>query len=96
MGCIAASLGDVSTPAEMTSTPAEMTSTPAESVSAPAEMTSTPAEMTFPPKSTNRPPLKTSPMANFSGGLRVERLPVDAELSSLSLYLNYIYAIWMA
>ena len=103
MGCIAASLGDVSTPAEMTSTPAEivsapaeMTSTLAEMTSTPAEMTSTPAEMTFPPKNTNRPPLKKSPMANFSGGLRVERLPVDAELSSLSLYLNYIYAIWMA
>ena len=96
MGCIAASLGDVSTPAEMTSAPAEIVSTPAEIVSAPAEMTSTPAEMTFPPKNTNRPPLKTSPRANFSGGLRVERLPVDAELSSLSLYLNYIYAIWIA
>lgn len=64
MGCIAASLGDVSTPAEMTSTPVEMTSTP--------------VEMTFPPKNTNRPPLKASPRANFSGGLRVEGLPVDA------------------
>lgn len=101
MGCIAASLGDVSTPAEIVSMIAEMTSTPAEIVSAPAEMTSTlaeivsasaemtfpPAEMTFPPKNTNRPPLKTSPRANFSGGLRVEGLPVDAELSSLCLYL---------
>lgn len=96
MGCIAASRGDVSTPAEIVSVPAEMTSTPAEMTSTPAEMTYTPAEMTFPPKNTNRPPLKTSPRANFSGGLRVERLPVDAELSSLSLYLNYIYAIWMA
>ena len=74
MGCIAASLGDVSTLAEMTSTP---------------------AEMAFPPKNTNRPPLKTSPRANFSGGLRVEGLPVDAELSSLRLYL-IIYTIWMA
>ena len=80
MGCIAASLGDVSTLAEMTSTPAEI-------VSASAEMTSTPAKMTFPPKNTNRPPLKTSPRANFCGGLRVEGLPVDAELSSLCLYL---------
>lgn len=71
MGCIAASLGDVSTLAEMTSKPAEMTSTP-------AEIVSTPAEMTFPPKNTNRPPLKASPRANFSGGLRVEGLPVDA------------------
>lgn len=82
MGCIAASLGDVSTPVEIVSTPAEMTSMP--------------AEMTFPPKNTNRPPQKTSPRANFSGGLRIEGLPVDAELSSLCLYLNYIYAIWMA
>lgn len=64
MGCIAASLGDVSTPAEMTSTPAEIVSAP--------------AEMTFPPKNTNRPPLKASPRANFSSGLRVEGLPVDA------------------
>ena len=96
MGCVAASLGDVSTPAEMTSAPAEIVSTPAEMTSTPAEMTSMPAEMTFPPKNTNRPPLKTSPRANFSGGLRVEGLPVDAELSSLCLYLNYIYAIWMA
>ena len=87
MGCIAASLGDVFTPAEMSSTPAEMTSTPAEIVSTPAGMTSTPAEMTFPPKNTIRPPLKTNPRANFSGGLRVEGLPVDAELSSLCLYL---------
>lgn len=87
MGCIAASLGDVSTPAEMTSAPAEMTSTPAEMISTPAEIVSAPAEMTFPPKNTNRPPLKTSPRANFSGGLRVEGLPVDAELSSLCLYL---------
>ena len=96
MGCIAASLGDVSTPAEMTSAPAEIVSTPAEMTSTPAEMTSMPAEMTFPPQNTNRPPLKTRPRANFSGGLRVEGLPVDAELSSLCLYLNYIYAIWMA
>ena len=103
MGCIAASLGDVSTPAEMTSTPAEivsapveMTSTPAEIASAPAEIASTPAEMTFPPKNTNRPPLKTSPRANFSGGLRVEGLPVDAELSSFCLYLIlYILSGWL-
>lgn len=96
MGCIAASLGDVSTPAEMTSMPAEMTSTPVEIVSAPAEMTSTPAEMTFPPKNTNRPPLKASPRANFSGGLRVEGLPVNAELSSLCLYLIlYMLSGWL-
>lgn len=74
-------------PAEIVSAPTEMTSTPAEIVSTPAEMTSTSAEMTFPPKNTNRPPLKTSPRANFSGGLRVEGLPVDAEPSSLCLYL---------
>lgn len=96
MGCIAASLGDVSTPAEMTSMPVEIVSAPAEMTSTSAEIVSAPAEMTFPPQNTNRPPLKTSPRANFSGGLRVEGLPVDAELSSLSLYLNYIYAIWMA
>lgn len=96
MGCIAASRGDVSTPAEMTSTPAEIASTPAEMTSAPAEIVSAPAEMTSTPKNTNRPPLKTSPRANFSGGLRVEGLPVDAELSSLCLYLYSIYAIWMA
>lgn len=76
--------------------PAEMTSAPAEIVSAPAEMTSTIAEMTFPPKNTNRPPLKTSPRANFSGGLRVEGLPVDAELSSLCLYLIiYMLSGWL-
>ena len=76
-------------PAEMTSTPAEMTSTPAEIVSALAEMT-------FPPKNTNRPPLKASPRANFSGGLRVEGLPVDAELSSLCLYLIiYMLSGWL-
>lgn len=85
-----------STPAEIVSAPVEMTSTPAEIASAPAEIASTPAEMTSTPKNTNRPPLKTSPRANFSGGLRVEGLPVNAELSSLRLYLNYIYAIWMA
>lgn len=96
MGCIAASLGDVSTPAEMTSTPAEIVSTPVEIVSAPAEIASAPAEMTFPPKNTNRPPLKASPRANFSGGLRVEGLPVDAELSSLCLYLIiYILSGWL-
>lgn len=89
MGCIAASLGDVSTPAEIASTPAEIASTP-------AEMTSTIAEMTSPPKDTNRPPLKTSPRANFSGGLRVEGLPVDAELSSLCLYLIiYMLSGWL-
>ena len=89
MGCIAASLGDVSTLAEMTSTPAEIVSTP-------AEMTFPPAEMTFPPKNTNRPPLKASPRANFSGGLRVEGLPVNAELSSLSLYLiMYMLSGWL-
>lgn len=82
-------LGDVSTLAEMTSTPVEMTF-------APAEMTSTIAEMTSPPQDTNRPPLKLALGLAFSGGLRVERLPVDAELSFLYLYLNYIYAIWMA
>ena len=71
MGCIAASWGDVSTPAEIVFTSAEI-------VSVPAEMTSPPAEMTFPPKNTIRPPLKTSPRANFCGGLRVEGLPVDA------------------
>lgn len=110
MGCIAASLGDVSTPAEIASAPAEIVSAPAEIASAPteivsalaemtfppAEMTSTPAEMTFPPKNTNRPPLKTSPRGNFSGGLRVEGLPVDAELSSLCLYLIvYILFGWL-
>lgn len=78
MGCIAASRGDVSTPAEMTSVPAEMTSPPAEMTFPPAEIASTPAEMTFSPKNTIRPPLKTSPRANFRGGLRVEGLPVDA------------------
>lgn len=89
MGFIAASLGDVSAPAEMTSTPAEI-------ASAPAEIASTPAEMTFPPKNTNRPPLKTSPRANFSGGLRVEGLPVNAEPSSLCLYLIiYILFGWL-
>ena len=77
----------VSVPAEMTSMPAVMTSTPAEMTFPPAEIASTPAEMTFPPKNTIRPPLKASPRANFSGGLRVEGLPVDAELSSLCLYL---------
>lgn len=55
-----------------------MTSTPAEIASALAEIASALAEMTFPPKNTIRPPLKTSPRANFSGGLRVEGLPVDA------------------
>lgn len=76
--------------------PAEMTSTPAEIVSTPAEMTSTITEMTFPPKNTNRPPLKASPRANFSGGLRVEGLPVDAELSSLCLYLIiYMLSGWL-
>lgn len=76
--------------------PAEMTSTPAEIVSTPAEMTSTITEMTFPPKDTNRPPLKASPRANFSGGLRVEGLPVDAELSSLCLYLIiYMLSGWL-
>lgn len=85
-----------SAPVEMTSTPAEIASAPAEIVSAPAEMTSTPAEMTFPPKNTNRPPLKTSPRANFNGGLRVEGLPVNAELSSLSLYLIlYMLSGWL-
>lgn len=96
MGCIAASLGDVSTPAEIASTPAEIASTPAEIASAPTEIVSTPAEMTFPPKNTIRPPLKTSPRANFSGGLRVEGLPVDAELSSLCLYLIlYMLSGWL-
>ena len=85
-----------STPAEIVSAPAEMTSTPAEIVSAPAEMTSTITEMTFPPKDTNRPPLKASPRANFSGGLRVEGLPVDVELSSLCLYLIiYMLSGWL-
>lgn len=89
MGFIAASLGDVSAPAEIVSAPVEMTSTP-------AEIASTPAEMTFPPKNTNRPPLKTSPRANFSGGLRVEGLPVNAEPSSLCLYLIiYILFGWL-
>ena len=110
MGCIAASRGDVSTPAEIVSAPVEMTSTPAEIASAPAEIASapaeiastpaeiasTPAEMTFPPKNTIRPPLKASPRANFSGGLRVEGLPVDAELSSLCLYLIiYMLSGWL-
>lgn len=58
--------------------PAEIVSTPAEIVFTPAEIVSAPAEMTFPPKNTNRPLLKASPRANFSGGLRVEGLPVDA------------------
>lgn len=85
-----------STPAEMTSTPAEMTSTPVEMASTPAEMTSTIAEMTSLPKNTNKPPLKASPRANFSGGLRVEGLPVDAELSSLCLYLIiYMLSGWL-
>lgn len=80
----------------MTSAPAEMTSTPAEIVSTPAEMTFPPAEMTFPPTNTNRPPLKASPRANFSGGLCVEGLPVDAELSSLCLYLIiYMLSGWL-
>lgn len=69
---------------------------PAEIVSTSAEMTSTPAEMAFPPKNTIRPPLKASPRANFSGGLRVEGLPVNAELSSLSLYLIiYMLSGWL-
>lgn len=73
-----------------------MTSTPAEIASALAEMTFAPAEMTFSPKNTNRLPLKTSPRANFSGGLRVEGLPVNAELSSLCLYLIiYILFGWL-
>lgn len=85
-----------STSAEMTFPPAEMTSTPAEMTFTPAEMTSTIAEMTSLPKNTNRPPLKTSPRANFSGGLRVEGLPVDAELSSLCLYLIiYMLSGWL-
>lgn len=85
-----------STPAEIVSTPAGMTSTLAEIVSASAEMTSTPAEMTFPPKNTNRLPLKTSPRANFSGGLRVEGLPVNAELPSLCLNLIiYMLSGWL-
>lgn len=85
-----------STPAEIVSTPAGMTSTLAEIVSASAEMTSTPAEMTFPPKNTNRPPLKTSPRANFSGGLRVEGLLVNAELPSLCLNLIiYMLSGWL-
>ena len=86
----------VSTPAEMTSTLAEIVSASAEMTSTPAEMTSTPAEMTFPPKNTNRPPLKTSPRANFSGGLRVEGLPVNAELPSLCLNLIiYMLSGWL-
>ena len=73
-----------------------MTSTPAEIASALAEMTFPPAEMTFPPKNTIRPPLKTSPRANFCGGLRVEGLPVNAELSSLCLYLIiYMLSGWL-
>lgn len=96
-------LGDVSTPAEIASTPAEMTSapaeivsTPAEIASTPAEIVSTPAEMTFPPQNTNRPPLKASPRANFSGGLRVEGLPVNAELFSHCLYLIiYMLSGWL-
>lgn len=85
-----------STPAEIASTPVEIASTPAEIVSPPAEMTFPPAEMTFLPKNTNRPPLKTSPRANFSGGLRVEGLPVDVELSSLCLYLIiYMLSGWL-
>ena len=76
----------------MTSTPAEMTSTPAEIVSAPAEMTSTITEMTSPPKDTNRPPLKASPKANFSGGLRVEGLPVDGKrIRDASIYMSKKY-----
>lgn len=85
-----------SAPAEIVSAPAEIASAPAKIVSALAEMTSAPAEMTFPPKNTNRPPLKTSPRANFSGGLRVEGLPVNAELSSLCLYLIiYMLSGWL-
>lgn len=76
--------------------PAEMTSTPAEIVSTPAEMTSTIAEMTFPPQDTIRPPLKLALGLAFSGGLRVEGLPVDAELSSLCLYLIiYMLSGWL-
>lgn len=85
-----------STPAEIVSTLAEIVSTPAEIVSTPVEIVSAPAEMTFPPKNTIRPPLKASPRANFSGGLRVEGLLVDAELSSLSLYLIiYMLSGWL-
>lgn len=76
-------------PAEMTSTPAEMTFTP-------AEMTSTITEMTSPPKDTIRPPLKLTLGLAFSGGLRVEGLPVNAELSSLCLYLIlYMLSGWL-
>lgn len=61
-----------------------------------AEIVSTPAEMTFPPKDTNRPPLKLALGLAFSGGLRVEGLPVDAELSSLCLYLIiYMLSGWL-
>lgn len=68
----------------------------AEIVSAPAEMTSTPAEMTFPPKNTNRPPLKLALGLVFSGGLRVEGLPVNAELTSICLYLIiYMLSGWL-
>lgn len=75
---------------------AEIVSAPAEMTFMPAEMTFTPAEMTSPPQDTNRPPLKTSPRANFSGGLREEGLPVDAELSSLCLYLIiYMLSGWL-
>lgn len=85
-----------SAPAEIVSTPAEIASTLAEMTSTPAEIVSAPAEMTFPPKNTIRPPLKASPRANFSGGLRVEGLPVDAELSSLCLYLIiYMLSGWL-
>lgn len=83
-------------PAEMTSTPAEIVSAPAEIVSTLAEMTFTPAEMTSPPKDTNRPPLKLALGLVFSGGLRVEGLPVDAEPSSLCLYLIiYMLSGWL-
>lgn len=86
----------VSASAEMTSTPAKIVSAPAEMTFPPAEMTSTPAEMTFSPKNTIRPPLKASPRANFSGGLRVEGLSVNAELSSLCLYLIlYTLSGWL-
>ena len=73
-----------------------MTSTPAEIVSTLAEIVKAIAEIISPPNNTIRPPLKISPRANFSGGLRVEGLPVDAELSSLCLYLIiYMLSGWL-
>lgn len=68
----------------------------AEIVSMNVEIVNAIAEMSFLPKNTNRPPLKLAIGLAFSGGLRVEGLPVDAELSSLCLYLIiYMLSGWL-